>query len=151
MNDTRFHLAQANTARMRAPIDDPSMADFVARLEPVNALADGAPGFVWRLQTEAGDSTAVRVFDDPTILLNMSVWESVDALRRFIAESQHVAVFRERRRWFEAPDRASHVLWWVPAGHEPTVREAEARFASLWEAGPTPFAFGLGRLFPPDM
>jgi len=141
-----FHLAQANIARMRAPLDDPSMADFVARLEPVNARADSWPGFVWRLQTEAGDATAIRAFDDPLILFNMSVWESVEALKAFAYRGEHLEVFQERQRWFTALDRLPHVLWWVARGHRPTVDEAKARFESLWSVGPTPEAFTFGRI-----
>src|SRR5262245_19542197 len=141
-----FHLAQANVARMRAPLDHPSMAEFVARLAPVNALADAWPGFVWRLQTEAGDATAIRAFDDPLILFNMSVWDSVEALKGFVYREGHLEVFQERQRWFVPFDRIPHVLWWVRAGHVPTIDEAKARFASLWSVGPTPFAFTFARV-----
>ena len=149
MSIDTFHLAQANIARMRVPIDDPSMADFVALLEPVNAVADRSPGFVWRLQTEDGDATSIRAFDDPLIFLNMSVWESADALKQFVYRSEHLPVFRDRSRWFDKLDRIPHVLWWVPAGHVPTVEEARERFEALWEKGPSPFAFTFARAYPP--
>jgi hypothetical protein len=136
-----FHVAQANVARMRAPLDHPSMAEFVARLAP-----DSWPGFVWRLQTEEGDATAIRAFDDPLILFNMSVWESLEVLKGFVYRGSHLEVFQERQRWFLPFDRIPHVLWWVRAGHRPTVEEAKARFESLWSLGPTERAFTFARV-----
>lgn len=145
-----FHLAQANIARMIAPIDDPAMADFVAQLERINAAADRSPGFVWRLQTETGDATAVRAFDDARILFNLSVWTDVEALRAYTYASEHVGPLRARRRWFERMDRAHLVLWWVPAGHLPGVEEAKARFDRLDRDGPTAAAFTFATVFSPD-
>jgi hypothetical protein len=136
-----FQLAQANIARMRASIDDPVMAGFVAQLEPLNALADGSPGFVWRLQDEKGDATAIRVFEDELILFNMSVWESIEALQDYAYQSNHVAAVRARGDWFVPVSAQNFVLWWIPAGHIPTVEEAKERFEILWEHGPTAAAF----------
>jgi hypothetical protein len=119
----RFHLAQVNIGRLRAPLDSPTLAGFVAQLEPINVLADGSPGFVWRLQTEDGNATAIRVFDD--LMVNMSVWESIDALAAFVYRSGHIEVMQRRREWFERMAVAYQCLWWVPAGHIPTVGEAE--------------------------
>lgn len=136
-----FHLAQANVARLREPLDRPLLAGFVARLEPLNELADSMPGFVWRLQTDEGDATAIRAFDDPLILVNLSVWESLDALEAYVYRSQHVEALRKRADWFERPSRSPFVLWWIPAGHIPSVEEAKARLELLWERGPTPEAF----------
>ena len=147
---SHYHLAQANVARMRAPLDDPSMAEFVALLDPLNRLADESPGFVWRLQTEAGNSADIRVFEDTRILLNMSVWASVEALRDFVYRSQHLDAFRQRQKWFEPFARASHALWWVPAGLVPTALEGCARLTALWERGPTPEAFTFQRLYAPS-
>jgi hypothetical protein len=97
----KHHLAQVNIARLLAPLDSPQLADFVAGLEPVNAIADASPGFVWRLQTEAGDATSIRPYDDDMILVNMSVWESAEALEAFVFRSRHIEVLRRRREWFE--------------------------------------------------
>lgn len=138
--DATHHLAQVNIALPREPLDAPLLADFVALLEPVNALAEASPGFVWRLQTEDGDATAVRGFDDDRIIVNMSVWESVEALSEFVYRGAHVEVMRRRREWFERL-RSFMCLWWVPAGHLPTVAEAEARLAHLERHGPSPRAF----------
>ena len=147
---TPHHLAQLNVARLLAPIDAPQLADFVARLEPVNALAEATPGFVWRLQTEDGDATAIRAFDDEMILVNMSVWESIDALAEFVYRSDHVDVMRRRREWFEHDAQPYLVLWWIPAGTTPTVEEARARLEHLRELGPTPHAFTFRQPFPPS-
>jgi Domain of unknown function (DUF3291) len=142
-----FNIAEVNIALPQAPIDSPLLAEFVAQLDPVNALADQSPGFVWRLQTEDGDAMAVRGFDDDRLIVNMSVWESIEQLADFVYRSDHVAVMRRRREWFERI-RLYMVLWWVPDGHLPSVPEAEARLAHLRAHGPTPFAFTFKQRFP---
>ena len=143
-------LAQLNVARLLAPIDAPETAGFVASLEPVNARADTAPGFVWRLQTESGDATAVRASDDPLLIVNLTVWDSVEALEAFAyREASHLAVLRRRREWFERPTEASTVLWWVARGHVPTLDEALDRLAVLRAGGPSPQAFTFRERFPP--
>jgi hypothetical protein len=116
------------------------MAGFRAGLEPINALADGAPGFVWRLQTDDGDATAIRPYADERMIVNMSVWESIEALRAFVYASGHTSVMRNRRAWFDKLETYL-VLWWVPAGHEPTIDEAKERLEHLKRRGPTPYAF----------
>jgi hypothetical protein len=140
MDERRYHLAQVNVAQLSAPLDAPRLADFVAALDPINALADGAPGFVWRLQTEDGDATAIRAFPDDRIIVNLSVWASVDALADFVYRSDHAGVMRRRREWFE-PMQVYVALWWVEAGHVPTVAEAKERLEHLEVNGNTPFAF----------
>ena len=143
------HLAQLTVGRILGPMDSPTMAGFVARLDEINALADAAPGFVWRLKTEDGNATAVRPYDDDTIAVNLSVWESVEALRAYVYEGAHVEVMRRRREWFARMTDAFVVLWWVPAGHRPSVTEAVARLEALRRDGPTPAAFTFRHLFPP--
>jgi Domain of unknown function (DUF3291) len=150
MNEPRWHVAQLNIGRMVAPITAPEVADFVANLEPINALADRSPGFVWRLQTEAGNATSVHAFDDELLLLNMSVWESIEALRAFTYTTAHTAVLRRRAEWFERLAEAHLVLWWVPAGHLPSVDEAIERLERLRRNGPTPEAFTFRAPFAPD-
>jgi len=150
MPDIRFHLAQANIARMRAPLESEVMEGFRSELARINALADASPGFVWRLQSEAGDATAIRAFDDPLILFNMSVWASLEALHAYVYRSDHVGPLRKRRAWFEPlAGRASLVLWWVPADHVPTVPEAVERLAWLDARGPSAAAFTFREPFPP--
>lgn len=143
-----FHLAQLNIGRLRAPLDSPTLADFVAALDPINALADGSPGFVWRLQDDSGNATHINPFDDDMIIVNMSVWESLDALRAFVYHSDHRNVLAQRRQFFERMAEAFLVLWWVPAGHLPDVEEAKQRLTLLRGNGPSPDAFTFRTAFP---
>jgi hypothetical protein len=144
-----YEIAQLNIGIIRGPIDSPVMAEFVASLERINALADAAPGFVWRLKTEAGDATAIRPFDDENQLVNMSVWRDAESLRQFVYHSAHAPIMRRRREWFERMKEAYLVLWWVPRGHRPDVSEAIARLTKLRTCGPGPEAFTFGELHPP--
>ena len=144
----KYHLAQYNIARLVAPLDHPLLADFVANLKPINALGDCAPGFVWRHQTEDGNSTSVRVRGDPMIIINFTVWESIESLFEFAYRSGHVEFYRRRREWFEPPSEAHLVLWWIPAGHIPTVDEGEERLDYLRAHGPTQEAFTFKQRFP---
>src|SRR3954470_5149180 len=147
--DPTHDLAQVNVMRLRAGLDAPELAAFVAALAPVNAVADGAPGFVWRLQTAAGDATALRIFGDDTLLVNMSTWRSLQALTDYVYRSAHAEIMR-RRREFAIPIVEAYVaLWWVPRGHQPTIAEAEERLRHLRARGPSPFAFGVRTPFPP--
>ena len=148
MPEPAFHLAQVNIARMVEPLDSPRLAGFVAALEPINALADDAPGFIWRLQTEDGDATSIRAFDDDLLLVNLSVWASFEALGGFVYRSDHAGVMRRRREWFE-PMKTYVALWWVAAGLLPTVAEAKERLEHLETNGPTPSAFTFRVPFPP--
>lgn len=147
---THFHLAQANIARIRPPsFEDPAMAGFVSRVPEINGLADQSPGFVWRL-AQGEDGVYLRPYDDERLLFNLSVWESLQALRDFVYRSTHVELFRQRAQWFEDSGNASLALWWIPAGHRPGVEEANQRLDHLRTHGPTPYAFTFGRNFPPD-
>jgi hypothetical protein len=140
-------LAQLNIGLPVAPLTEPELAGFVEALEPVNALADAAPGFVWRLQTEDGDATALRPYPDERVLINLSVWADLDALRGYVYRSAHAAVMRRRREWFERFEGVFVALWWVPAGHRPSVAEAVERLAHLEAYGPTPYAFSFAQPF----
>jgi Domain of unknown function (DUF3291) len=147
-------LAQVNVARLRAPLDSPALADFVAALDPVNATADAAPGFVWRLQTEDGNATAIRAFewdaaDSAGVIVNLSAWESVEALAAFVYSDAHRRVLRRRREWFQPMAEAVTALWWIPRGTTPTTAEAEDRVRHLRAHGPTPYAFTLRVHFAP--
>lgn len=145
----RFHLAQANIGRLRAPLDDPIMEGFRSQLDPINELADRSPGFVWRLQTEDGNATAIRPYDnDNLIAINVSVWESLEALHGFVYRTAHVDTLRARKQWFEPMAGPMLVLWWLPAGQIPTVSEAQRRLQYLQEHGPTPHAFTFRTPFP---
>ena len=150
-----YVLAQINVGRLVAPLESPRIAGFVAALDSVNAAADGAPGFIWRLQTEDGNAVAVRAFEADAegapggLIINMSVWESIEALAAYAYGEPHRAVLRRRREWFEQMAEAYLALWWVPRGHVPSVAEAEERVAHLRAHGPTPRAFTFRVHFPP--
>ena len=144
-----YNLAQYNLARLKAPLDDPLIADFVAALDPLNKLADESDGFVWRHQDENGNSTSVRVRDDPMILINFSVWRDVESLFQYAYRSDHAAVYRRRHEFFHVFDGAYMVLWWIPASHIPSVREGEEWLDHLREHGPTDHAFTFKSRFPP--
>ena len=141
-----YHLAQLNIAWMKASLESAEMADFVANLERINALAEGSPGYVWRLQDEAGDATAIRPFGDE-VLVNMSVWHDVQSLSDYVYKSAQSEMLERRREWFERVEQAHQVLWWVPAGHRPSVVEASERLAHLREYGATVQAFTFRHAF----
>lgn len=142
-------LAQLNIAKMKYGFEDPELADFVAALDHINALADESPGFVWRLQTDEGDATAIDFFG-PDYLVNMSVWQDVESLRDYAFRSAHKNVLARRNEWFDRMDEAYAVLWWVPAGTIPTLEDASARLDSLRRLGPTARAFTFKQLFDPE-
>lgn len=145
-----FHLAQVNVGRLLAPLDSPQLADFVAQLPAINAVAEGTPGFVWRMVDDDGaDATQLRPSDDPMLLINCSVWESVEALRQFTYRSDHLKLLARRREWFERLTDFHQALWWVPAGHRPTMAEAMDRVALIREAGEGPEAFTFRHPHPP--
>ncbi len=144
-----WHLAQVNIARMRAPLDSPVMAGFVAKLDEFNALADRSPGFVWRFQSDSGNATYLRPYDDDRIIFNLSVWQTPDHLKAYVYRTGHADLIRQRQQWFEPSDEAILSLWWIPAGHIPTVDEAKARLAHLRQHGASAHAFGFRALFPP--
>jgi hypothetical protein len=146
-----FHLAQVNIGRLLAPLDAPEIAGFVEALEPLNAIADASPGFVWRLQSESGDATNIRPFPDDSILVNMSVWRTLDDLRNYVYGSSHVAILRQRRSWFEKLTEVHLALWWLPAGRLPTVEEAAWRLELLRTNGPTAEAFTFRTPFGPPV
>ena len=148
---SRFQLAQFNIGRLRAPLEDPLMEGFRSELAPINAQADRTPGFVWRLQTEDGNATAIRPYEDERMAINLSVWESLEALQRFVYASDHVAPLRSRKQWFEPIEGPILALWWIPAGHIPTVAEAKERLEHLKQHGPSAAAFTFRTPFPaPD-
>lgn len=149
MADGRYHLAQLNVARLAAPLDSPQLAGFVAALGPINALADVSPGFVWRLQDESGNATSFVGFSDDELLVNLSVWESVEQLADFVYRSHHAGVMRRRREWFVPMDEDHLVLWWISAGRLPTLEEAESRLLRLRSEGPGQKAFTFRHRFPP--
>ena len=143
------NLAQINIAKMKAPLDDPVMAGFVDQLDRINAEADAAPGFVWRMQDEDEAPKILRIFGDPLILVNMSVWQSVDLLFNYSYRSGHAQPFRDRRQWFDKMDRPHMALWWIPAGKLPTMEAGYSRLDQLAANGPSPQAFTFKKRFDP--
>ena len=145
------HLAQVNIARAKAEMTDPIMEGFVSRLDEINALAEATPGFVWRLTGEGNDATSLRPFEDNLILVNLSVWESPESLRGYVYKSVHVEVMRGRKAWFDRMQEMYYAMWWIPAGHIPTVEEAKVRLDHLRKHGESAHAFTFAKVFPaPD-
>jgi hypothetical protein len=145
---TGYALAQINIARFTQPKNHPDNADFMTALDPVNAKADAAAGFIWRLVGDGNDAISIdAVPDDPRLAVNMSVWTDVEALSAFVyRQSDHLAIMRRRREWLEKID-VFMALWWVPTGHIPTVAEGMARIALLKEQGPSGDAFTFRQPF----
>jgi hypothetical protein len=144
-----YQIAQLNIAVAKAPMDSPIMADFAANLVRINALADGSPGFIWRLQDDAGDATSIRPYEQDNLLLNMSVWRDVESLLAYVYSSAHVEIMRRRHEWFDRMQQAFLVLWWVPAGHRPSIPEALAKLELLRATGSSADAFTFRQAFPP--
>ena len=144
----QFQLAQINIARIIAPTDDPRVAEFMNNLDPINALAERSPGFVWRLKSDSGNATDIPYSADPFELVNMSVWESVEGLRAYTYSSEHVEFFKKRREWFEKPTAPHYCLWWVPAGHIPTITEGKERLEHYRQHGATAHSFWFSQPFP---
>ena len=142
-----YHIAQVNIARMIAPLDSPVMKDFVDNLDRINAVADSAAGFVWRLKGDGNDATSLRPYDDDRIIVNMSVWESIDALFKYAYYSDHTDFFRRRAEWFVKMATPAVALWWIEAGHIPTVAEAQEKLAHIEQHGPTPQVFTFKQRF----
>ncbi|MDJ0944530.1 MAG: DUF3291 domain-containing protein [Kiloniellales bacterium] len=142
------HLAQLNVGTILHDLEDPRMKGFVDNLERINALAEASPGFLWRLKDEAGDATGIQATEDPRFIVNLSVWESPEALFDFVYRSAHTGIMAQRRQWFARPAEAYQVLWWLPAGEIPTVEAALERLERLRAQGPTPEAFTFKQRFP---
>ena len=151
----QWDLAQVNIARLLEPIDSERLAEFVANLDPVNASADAAPGFIWRLKNEEGDATSIKAFewdvlDTAGVIVNLSTWESIEDLKTFMYQGAHVEMMKRRFEWFHKVAEATTALWWVPAGHIPSTDEAEQKVQELRKLGPTPSAFNLRTTFSPS-
>ena len=146
---SRYQLAQINVGYIKGPIDSPVMADFVANLDRINALAEASPGYVWRLKGESGNATEFNPLGRPDFIVNMSVWENVASLNHYVYKTAHVEIMKRRKEWFETMKEVFIVLWWVPRGHLPSVEEAMARLEHLKQHGPSAHAFGFKSAFPP--
>jgi hypothetical protein len=145
-----YELAQLNIAHMKTALDAPEMVDFVANLDRINALAEAAPGFIWRLKSEEGNATAIRPFGENT-LVNLSVWSNVASLSDYVYKSLHVDIMKRRKEWFERMPEAHQVLWWVPQGHRPNAYDAMQRLQTLRAMGPSDLAFNFKQAFAPPV
>ncbi len=146
----KYHLAQINIAQAQDEMDTPTMQGFVNRLEEINSIADNADGFIWRLQSEEGDTTSIRVFDDPLLLVNMSVWQDIASLKNYVYRTAHVELIQDREAWFNKIKPKHQALWWVPAGHIPSIEEGKERLDYLRKHGPSSHAFIFAKPFEPE-
>lgn len=144
-----MQLAQINIAEMKYPLDSPEMHDFTSNLDRINALAEGQPGFVWRLKDENGNATEIQAFDNPAFIVNMSVWEDPETLKDFTYKTVHAEFVRRRKEWFHLMGKSHYVLWWVADGHRPTPREGREKLEYLHKHGATQAAFDFKKLFAP--
>lgn len=142
-----YHLAQVNIARAKATLDSPIMQGFVEQLDHINQLAETSPGFVWRLQTEEGDATALKVFDDALVIVNMSVWDSLESLKNYVYTGDHLSVLKNKKQWFDKSRTPTLALWWVPAGHLPTIEQAKCALHTLTTQGSSAQAFTFAKPF----
>jgi len=142
---SRYQLAQINVAELKAPLDSPQLKDFVDNLDRINALAEGTPGFVWRLTGDGNDATELRPMGEK-IIVNYSIWRDVETLKNFVYSTAHVEILKRKREWFERM-KLNYVLWWVPAGRIPTVEEAVAKLEHLRAHGPSADAFHFGEAY----
>jgi len=146
-----FHLAQVNVAQAKADMDSDLMQGFVSRLDEINALAESAEGFIWRLQEDSGSATAIRVFDDPLLLINMSVWANLEALKHDVYKSLHVELIKDREVWFNKMGESHQALWWIPAGHIPSTEEARKKLEYIRKNRPSADAFTFAKPYPTPM
>jgi len=141
-------IAQFNMAKARFPSDSDGLADFMNNLEAVNAVADRSKGFVWRLKADTpGDAITDQIFEDSDLLLNMSVWETIEDFRNFVFQTVHGKFLARRAEWFFPAEQPSFVMWWVDLVHKPTLEEAHEMLNVLGRDGPTANAFTLSAAF----
>lgn len=145
--NSAYHLAQINIGRLLAPMEDPRIKDFTQALPAINLLAESSDGFIWRLKDETDNATSIQAFSDPLVIVNMSVWESLEALQNYAFQSGHAQYLRRRREWFEPMQTAHLALWWIPKGHKPTLEEAKERLRHLDTHGDSEFAFTFRKTF----
>ncbi|MBE1300117.1 MAG: DUF3291 domain-containing protein [Alteromonadaceae bacterium] len=142
-----YYLAQLNIAKTLAPLESPKLKEFVDNLDRINGIAESSPGFVWRLKDDTGNATEISAFDDPNIIVNMSVWQDIQSLKQFMFKTDHASFLMRREQWFEKPTQPTYVLWWVPKSHTPTLDEAKQKLAHLREHGDTEHAFSMRKVY----
>lgn len=142
-----YHIAQINIAQMLAPIDSDIMAGFVARLDEINGLAEQAEGFIWRLKGDDDNATAIRIFDNDMLIINLTVWETIEALHAFTYKTAHSELIKQKKDWFSALGKPHMALWWVKAGEIPRTEDAKVRLEYQQEHGATPYSFTFAKRF----
>ena len=145
-----YHIAQLNLAKAKYSLDDPRMGGFVKQLAAVNSEGENSSGFVWILKDETGTAVNFNLFDDPSLLVNLTVWHDIESMKQFVYNGLHQKVFKERRQWFDAMDKAHLAMWWVPQGHIPTLLEAKDKMETLWAYGPSKEVFTFRKIFSPS-
>ncbi|MDW5416376.1 DUF3291 domain-containing protein [Iodobacter sp. CM08] len=141
----KYQLAQVNIAKAKEALDQPIMQGFVQQLAHINQLAEASPGFIWRLQTESGDATALKVFEDELLIVNLSVWDSFESLKEYVYSGEHLTVLKNKKHWFDKHHGPSLALWWIPKGHIPSIESAKNALAQLASQGPSPQAFTFAK------
>lgn len=149
MQTNGYHLAQVNIARMVAPLDNPVMTEFVDNLDRINALAESSPGYVWRLKGDGNDATSLRPYDDEMIIVNLTVWKTVEDLQQYVYHTAHTEIMRKRKQFFSKMEKPFMCMWWIPAGHIPDVQEAKTHLDHLQAHGESDYAFTFRRIFSP--
>ncbi|MEQ8304569.1 MAG: DUF3291 domain-containing protein [Cyclobacteriaceae bacterium] len=142
-----YHIAQLNLAKAKYSLDDPRMAGFVKQLAAVNSEGENSSGFVWILKDETGTAVNFNLFDDPSLLVNLTVWQDIESMKQFVYNGLHLKVFKNRKAWFEPMEREHLVLWWIPPDHVPSLKEARLKMEKLWTEGPSLAAFNFKKLF----
>jgi hypothetical protein len=144
-----FQLAEINIAKAKGPMDAEVMKVFSDNLEPINQIAESSPGFVWRLKDDSGNATGIQPYDDPDMIINLSVWESIETLKAFMFKTHHIDFLKRKKEWFNDMSEANYALWWVPLGHQPDIEEAKSRLLHLQKNGESKQAFSFKKIYEP--
>ncbi|SFW64162.1 protein of unknown function [Sinomicrobium oceani] len=142
-------LAQVNISRIKGPIDSPVMSDFVANLDRINRLAEGSPGFIWRLKDDGNNATSIKIYDDDFIIVNMSVWSDIESLFGYVYRSNHAEILKQKKEWFHKMQEMHMALWYVEDGLLPSVTDARERLDHIRKHGETPYAFTFKNKYSP--
>ncbi len=144
-----YYLAQVNVARAKAEMNTETMRGFMGQLDAMNHLADTADGFIWRMIGDGGDYTSIRPFDDPLVIMNVSLWRDIDSLKNYVYKTVHMNIVRDRHTWFHKMNEFQQALWWHPVSHQPTAQEAKEKLERVRLLGATQEAFTFAQPFPP--
>jgi len=147
---TEYQIAEINVARMRGVnINDPIMKEFVDNLDKVNALAESSKGFIWRLKDESNNATNLNPFNDEQVIINISVWQSIETLENFIYKTFHTEFLKRRKEWFQSYGKAYTAMWWTPKGQYPAIQEAIEKLDYYQKNGPSELVFDFRNKYLP--